>query len=233
MHQARYDFYGPIHRGLRLRLAETLILLGQTDPRDEVAVARAVKAVRDQLRFNADHLRHEDEHIHPPIGKAEDRTAGMLQIAHEHHRLSMKELLALCDRIAEAPRGEREWLVRALYLGFSAFMADDLIHMHNEETVVLPRLQHIFDDAELEAMEHAIVASLSPDETRDAFGAMIGGGSQLDRVRLFEALAKNAPPEAVEGFLRNIAQQVLDPAAFARLERELLDLGLIASARAA
>ncbi len=83
---------------------------------------------------------------------------------HEHHARAIRDLRERAEDLVAAPPGEREALGRVLYLAFGEFVAENLAHMAEEETLVAPLLASLYSDAELAAIHEQIVAALSPDE---------------------------------------------------------------------
>lgn len=51
-----------------------------------------------------------------------------------------------------------------IYLAYRKFVGDNLLHLHEEETKLLPELQRLCTDEELRAIEHPTYSVMTPDE---------------------------------------------------------------------
>jgi len=89
-----------------------------------------------------------------------------------------------------------------LYLTYRKFAADNLIHLHEEETKILPELQRLYTDDELRQVEAPTYEKMTPEE-------MIG---------MMQALFPHMNPSDKSAFLSDI--QKLQPEKF--LEIDLL-----------
>ena len=217
---ATYDFYGLIHKALRLSLSDLLVRMGRADPAEEGAVAALVAETRRQCRLSAKHLHHEDVEIHAALEQRCSGATRRLERGHDEHRAAFEELEALLIAIEGDPQG-RAALWRRLYLRFSEFVAEDFAHMAEEELVVLPVLQSLFTNEELAGIEQRILAALAPEDVMAYARIMIAGGSHADRVFLLNAFRAAAPPEAYAAVVEIAVRPQLTEAEWARLERDL------------
>ena len=202
----RHDLYGPIHKALRAAMGRTLVKLGSADFSDALETAQVLAALRAQLATGASHLRHEDEHIHTALEARCPGASGRLEADHHHHEQAFAELEALMLEIEAAPSAERASLGRELYLRYSEFVAADLAHMVEEERAILPLLHSLFSDAELMAIEGAIVASTPPADTMAIMSDIIPAMYRSERVRFLSFVQHGAPPEAFTGILQHAAK---------------------------
>ena len=222
---ATHDFYGPIHKGLRLALGQLLARLGSVELRDSAAVAGLLADLRAQLALSAAHLQHEDNYVH---GALEQRAPGLsdaLEDQHHRHRETFAELEALAAALETAEPDGRAAAARALYLRFSQFVAEDFEHMADEETRILPLLQQLFSDAELIEIEASILAATGPEEMI-ATGRMILPAMRPDeRLVLMQEVRRSAPPEGFDALMELAARPSLPETEFLALRRGLgLDL---------
>jgi iron-sulfur cluster repair protein YtfE (RIC family) len=220
----RHDFYAGIHKALRMALGRMLVRLGNVDAADQAAVAQLMSDLREQLKFSAVHLKHEDEVIHTALAAHAPEAVAALADDHDHHRATFAALETAIVGVEAALFGGCERPLHALYIAFSQFMAEDFAHMAHEETVVMPLLQSIFSDEDLRAMEHRIVASQPPETAVVSGRAILCAIRPAERLALAAGARANMPPEAFQGMLAALTP-ALEPVDRARL---LSDLGMAA-----
>ena len=126
--------------------------------------------------------------------------------------------------MAAAEPADRLRLGRALYITFTAFVAEDFEHMAEEETVVWPQLCALFTDEELAGIEMAIIGELTPEENIGFMRLMLPAMNPSERAGLLTGMKANAPPEAFAAVIDLAARPTLAANDFAELQR----LGLVA-----
>ena len=218
----RWDIYGPIHKGLRRAHGAMAARLGSADYAADLRPLLA--ELRAHLEIAGQHLAHEEDYIHAALAARAPDAVATLEDQHEHHRARFAALEAAIARLEHGAAADRPGLGRVLYLEFSAFVAEDLLHMLHEETVTWPLLCALFSDEELMETEQAIIASLSPDETIVTMQMMLPAMNPEERTGLLTGMKAGAPPEAYAAVIEHAARPTLPRAEFAELER----LGLAA-----
>lgn len=209
---ATHDFYGPIHKGLRFAMTQLLVRLGCADARDGAAVAQLMADVRGLLDLSAHHLENEDLHVHAALESRAPGASLRLIQAHDHHRLSFEEIEVLTRQVDRAAPDDRPEMLRRLYLRYSEFVADDLAHMAEEEQVILPVLQSLFSDAELQGIEDRIMSGLSAEDMIGFGRILIPAANREERIALLSAVRATAPAPAFEAILTLSAKPTLsDP----------------------
>lgn len=202
---ATYDFYGLIHKALRLALGDLLVRLGRADVRDTTLLAD----LRRQLHLSACHLAHEDREIHAALEARCPGGSQRLVRSHDDHRHTFAELDLLIAQVEQPDASPDAW--RRLYLRFSEFVAADLAHMAEEELVALPVLQSLFTDAELAEVEGRVMQTIAPEDMVAYLRIMVTAGLRADRLALLDALRKAAPPEVFEGLVEAAIKPRLTP----------------------
>lgn len=215
----RLQPYRFIHKGLRVLLMQALQQAGASDVRHADERAALVDTLERALTVCADHLAHENRFFHQPLRQRAPGAAAPFDRDHADHLQAIDALRQLLQRVRDADTGAAA-LAYELYLGFSRFVADNLLHMAEEETTLTQALWAHFTDAEIQALEDELRAALSPDEQAQALLWMARG---LDGAEL-EALLMQArgavPPAAFEALHGLVAAQLV-PARQARLARAL------------
>lgn len=217
----RHDIYGPIHKGLRRAHGEILERLGRAD---FTAPDDILRALRDHLALCRKHLAHEDQHIHPAFEARMPGGTASLERQHDEHREDFERLGRAIVAVERAAAADRPAAGRQLYLTFATFMAADLAHMHEEETVIFPQLCALFTDEELSAMEMEIISTLPPEENIAFMRMMIPAMNPAERVGLLGGIKSGAPPEAFDAIIHQAVRPTLAPDDLAALAR----LGLAA-----
>jgi hypothetical protein len=219
--QARYDLYGPVHKGLRRAMTDMLVRLGAADFNDDDARRRLLDDLTALLEVSRSHILHEEQHIHAALEAHDHRVVSDAAHAHDHHRDSFETLEALIADATLAEPAARPAAARALYLAFSVFVADDLAHMAHEEQVMQPILHARFTDAELAALEGAILADLSPAESMLFMRMMLPAVSPDERFAMLSGMRAAAPAPAFEAVMQQAARPALDDAQWEELTRRL------------
>lgn len=217
----RYDIYGPIHKGLRKAQCDIFVRLGNADFGDAGATAQLLSDMRGLLALAAAHLEHEDVHIHDALRARDAAAVDRLDDQHDDHRATFAELEALLASIEAATADERAALGRRLYLAFGTYIAHDLEHMREEETVAAPQLWSLFSDAELMAIENRIVGSLPPEKAMASMRLMIPAINPAERAALLGGMKQHAPREAFDAVVEFAARPNLSAEEFADLARRL------------
>lgn len=216
----RYDLYGAVHKGLRKAGCELLVRLGSTDfdhPEDSEEV---LALLRTYLMLAASHVGHEDEHIHAALA-ARGVATDTVDHQHDDHREAFDQLEALARAVETAWPLHRRATGRKLYLAFAAYLAEDLAHMHEEETVTARALWNRFTDDELSAIELKIVSSLTPEKNMAFMRIMIPAMNPLERALMLGAMQKGAPPEIFDAVIEFAVRPALNPKAFGDLAGRL------------
>lgn len=217
----RVDLYGVIHKALRAMLADSLLAVGRMDSDDAADRASIAARVGTLLDLCASHLAHENLWVHPAI---EARAPGAsARIAHEHedHGHGIRALRETLNQLTQAAEpASAAAAAQALYRQLALFMADNLVHMHGEETTHNALLWARYTDAELLDLHAALVGSIPPDEMMLTLRWMLPAMAPQERLAMLADMQAHAPAPAFEGALE-VARQHLDSRSWASLARSL------------
>ncbi len=213
----RWDIYGPIHKGLRRGHCALLQRLATTDfTRDTTAL---IADLRMHLTLGETHLADEELFIHAALEQRAPGAASDLERDHAHHRARFVEIEAAIDALEAAVEPRlADACGRMLHLMFSRFVADDLVHMAEEEETIWPQLCATFTDAELTEIEAAIVGSLPPEIAMQFMALMIPATNPAERAALLGGMKANAPAEAYATVFEHAARPTLTPEQLQELE---------------
>jgi hypothetical protein len=216
----RRDLYAGIHKALRLFMTRTLTTVGSTDPGAAEEVGAAIDMVQRLLGLCELHLKDENEFVHPALERARVGSAARIAGEHVHHTQSIADLRALAGVVAQSAGTARAAALSRLYRALALFVADNLQHMHVEETVHNPLLWAAYGDDELAAIEQALVASIPPASMMEALHWFLPALSAPERAGMLGEMSHGMPPEPFRAVL-GIAERTLTPAEHGRLMRDL------------
>ncbi|MEZ4248926.1 MAG: hemerythrin domain-containing protein [Polyangiales bacterium] len=210
----RPSLYRDIHKAVRLMLHTLVGRASRTDFDDpsEVAALRA-----DTLRtfgLLESHAEHENTHMNPIVARVAPEVAQRLDDEHDEQTLRMHGLLELLDAGETSPAGRGHVFVVSL----SRFFAEVESHMADEEELAMPAIWSALDDDAILAVEHAIVASIPPDERMQWMRWFLPALPARDREAMLTGMKQGAPPEAFAATLA-LAREVLPASEHPALER--------------
>ncbi len=217
----RHDLYAGIHKALRLFMTRTLTQVGSTDAADAAELAASLQQVDALLTLCESHLQHENQFVHPALEAARTGSAARIAAEHVHHEESIADLRDLTALVAHSERTARPAALHRLYHALALFVADNLQHMHVEETAHNALLWQAYGDAELLALEQQIIESIPPAEMMASLHWFIPALNASERAGMLGGMRQGLPAEAFAGVL-GIAASTLGAADFARLQRDLL-----------
>jgi hypothetical protein len=192
-------------------MTDTLIALGRTDAADEAALRDACDRTVELMEMCERHLEHENRFIHAALQLRCPGVCDAVAREHEDHLRVTQQLSDAARGMAAVPADQRAGAMHALYLALALFVADNLQHMHAEETRHNAALWAAYDDLELIALHDALVASIPPQEMMQAVNA-------TERLGLLNDLQTKAPAPVFDAVL-DLARLRLNQADFARLAR--------------
>jgi len=216
----RLDLYAGIHKALRLFMSRTLMRIGSTDPRDDADVADALQQFEHLLALCELHLNDENEFVHPALERARPGSAARIAGEHEHHREAFADLRDLAGLVAHSADATRAAALGRLYRALALFVADNFQHMQVEETAHNAVLWTAYTDAELAAIEQAIVGSIPPQAMAEALHWFFPALNAPERAGMLAGMRQGMPPQAFTGVL-GIAEATLSAADYAKLQRDL------------
>ncbi|MFC5527380.1 hypothetical protein ACFPPA_16685 [Rhodanobacter ginsengisoli] len=219
---ARYNMYGFIHKALRAFMSDTLTRLGRMDVMDAEDVAASLGQTRDLLHFCRAHLEHENRFVHPALEAREPGSTRRIAGEHVHHEDDIELLLGRVDSLERLDDDATAAGAAAtrLYRDMAVFAGGNFEHMDYEEREHNATLWAHYSDAELQAIEGALVASLPPETAMLSMRWMIPAISHAERVQLLGGIRANAPAEVLSGVL-NLARARLDERDWSRLAAAL------------
>lgn len=219
--ETRYNLYASIHKGLRRSQTLLLVRLGSLDAADTEAVAQVIADMRFLITLGRKHLAHENLYIH---GAIEARRAGAterLAEDHDHHERDFDELEQMLGTLEAELPSRRSPIVRAIYLRYSQFVAEDFTHMIEEETETLSLLHRLFTDAELQTIEERIIGSVEPDLMLEFLRMMVPAMNQRERLGMLSGMKAAMPAPVFAAVIHAGVKPTLPASDFLWLEYAL------------
>ncbi|KIF81481.1 hemerythrin domain-containing protein [Noviherbaspirillum autotrophicum] len=204
----RIDIYAHIHKALRLFMNDTLHVVGAMDDADDQEVAGGLAQVRELTAFCRKHLQHENQFIHAAMEARRPGSAAAIAAEHGHHEFSLDRIEELASTVETSHGSVRAAAIVALYRSLGLFIADNLVHMHSEETENNAILWATHTDEEIIGIEQALVASIPPDESLATMRWMIAALSASERAEKLTIIRRHAPPPAFDALL-GVARETL------------------------
>jgi hypothetical protein len=204
----RRDLYLRPHKALRAMMADTMVALGSVDPADECEVREGHARLEELLAFCEKHALIENAFVHRALEERREGASAALAGDHVGH-------FAAIAQLREAAKARDAQLYRRV----ATFVAENLEHMEREERDGNALLRSLFSDAELDALEVRILASIPPDQAMHTLRWMLPALNHAERVAFFAGLAH--APSAVREAAFAVARTHLPSSAFARLEGAL------------
>lgn len=213
---ARFDLYAGIHKAVRLALSEAMTRMGSVDPQDLIDLNPVLNQLQALLTLCRDHLKHENEHVHPLLERARPGMTQRIAQEHDHHLESIEDLQDLMTHVRRCSPADRDAAVFRLYRRLAAFVGENLLHMEQEESEHNAVLWAAYSDDELMGVENRIVAALTEQQVRAIMPLMVAGMNPAERAALMGHMQSGmreagAPPEAFAQLLREVGQRLSTP----------------------
>lgn len=206
----RVNLYAGIHKALRAFMADTLLAVGRTDPADAQEVAATQERVGTLLDLCVAHVRHENGFVHPAI---EARSPGVVDgVAGEHlgHLEQIARLRAMANGLEGLAPAACAAALQNLYLALALFVAENLQHMHIEETVLNGALWQAFSDAELVGIHDGLLATVPPAEMMLVMRWMLPQLNAPERLELLGGMRQGAPAPVFQAVLDGARAQLAE-----------------------
>jgi hypothetical protein len=217
---ARFDIYAGIHKALRTLMGDILGRLGRCDLDHPGDLRDTLERTDLMLDLMASHVDSENTVIHTAIEARLPQGARQTTEDHVEHQHSIAALRQDVQVLRVAQPVQRPLLARHLYRQMALFVAENLEHMHVEETTNNATLWSLFTDAEIGQLEGQIVGRLSPEKMMAYMRWFAVGLSTAELTGLLQAMRLGAPAEAFDATLALIKGE-LSPERWDRLATAL------------
>ena len=193
MEQLRFNPFSQVHKGLRALLYHTALSLQHINFTSDDEANDAVTKVKEVLYLFEGHAHIEDTMVFPLLNETAPHVVAEFEQQHIRDHELGRELEQALEAVQAARGAEKIKAAFRLQLSFTEFMAFNLSHMNQEETVVKEELWKRFSDEDLLAITHKIVASIPPEKNARYSFWMLKGLSQNEIVTWYKGMKSNAP----------------------------------------
>lgn len=216
----RFDIYAGIHKALRTLMADTLSRLGRCDLDHPGDLRDTLDRTTLMLDLMASHIDSENTVIHTAIEARQPQGARQTTEDHVEHQHSIAALHQDVQALRQARPDLRPLLARHLYRQLALFVAENLEHMHVEETANNAMLWSLYTDAEIGQLEGQIVGRLSPEKVMAYMRWFAVSLSTAELTGFLQAMRLGAPAEAYDATVALIKGE-LSPERWDRLATAL------------
>ena len=197
----RFNIYNAAHKGLRAFLCEAMVAVGRMDDADEREMSVTLTNVRTLLKFCQTHLHKENHFIHPAMEARKPGSASGIAREHLEHEQAFQDIERAICAVENGHGAERSAAAAGLYAALACFVADNLRHMHTEETANNAVLHTAYSDAELIALNRDLVASIPPGQQRAFLRWIVPSLTPRERARMLAEMKKSLPEDVFADLL--------------------------------
>jgi DUF438 domain-containing protein len=150
------------HKYVSYALNELERLIAKTDFTDDSALEHIQQEWQHIKEILKGHAQHEEKNFHVLLEKKGSFIHHEAHKDHEDQENALENLQDLLDAIKmSSNRIESGY---QFYLSYRKFVGDNLLHLHEEETKLLPELQRLCTDEELRAIEYPTYNLMTVEE---------------------------------------------------------------------
>lgn len=186
----RYRFYRE-HKYVSAALNDLERLIARADFRNRTDALKVKEQFNALMQLLEGHAQWENSTLHELLKQRGSSVHLHAENDHLHQDEQLKHLQKLLDDILEHPSEE---LGYQLYLAYRQFVAENLLHLHEEETIILPELQRLYSDSELRKVDFATYQSMTPEQMVDMMELLVPHMNPSDHAH-FIADMTDAQPE--------------------------------------
>ena len=186
----RYQFYRE-HKYVSSALNDLERAIAKADFRNEEVTNKISNELHSLSEMLKGHAAYENEKLHPLIKNKGATLVLEMESDHLVQEEALENLDFLLQKIKEAKNKDtRVELGYKFYLAYRKFVADNLLHLHEEETLILPLLQTLYTDEELKKVE------------AETYRIM----TAAQMIEMVQVLFPHMNPSDKEAFLRDIKE---------------------------
>jgi DNA-binding transcriptional MerR regulator len=160
----RYRFYRE-HKYVSFELSELERLIAKTDFKDNSQIDKVTKQLMSLEAMLKGHAAWEDVSIHELLRAKGSNLYMSIEEDHKNHEGTLKQFQNKLDNIINCPDLiEKLNLGYEFYLLYRLFVAENLNHLHKEETIIMPELHRLYSDKDLQKLDFGTYSRMTPDQ---------------------------------------------------------------------
>lgn len=160
----RYKFYRE-HKYVCAAINDVERLIAKTDFSSRINGEKVKEAFDSLVHMLKAHAHYENSILHELLRKKKSAVFEHVEEDHVKYEEYLEELrLALEKTITSSNLEEQNERGYQFYLSFRKFAALNLLHLHEEETLILPELQKLYSDEELARVEFSSYSVMTPKD---------------------------------------------------------------------
>ncbi len=160
----RYKFYRE-HKYVSAAVNDLERLIAKTDFRASSEVEKIKKEFDALVQMLKGHAHYENETLHELLRKKGSAVYKHVEADHLQYDEQLKDLEDRLNKVIKCTTAnEQVELGYQFYLWYRKFAGDNLLHLHEEETVILPELQRLYGDDVLSKVEFGSYQVMTPEQ---------------------------------------------------------------------
>ncbi len=182
----RYRLYRE-HKYVSSALNDVERLAAKTDfrnPSDRKKLQEEFEGLKGMLEGHAE---WENTRIHELLRRKNSKVHGD---AEADHKVQDEQLADLEELLNQAKTEEAGY---QFYLAYRKFVSDNLAHLHEEETIILPELHRLYTDEELRALDFDTYNKMTPEQMVDMMKVLFPHMSLCDREAFIKDMTDSEP----------------------------------------
>lgn len=180
------------HKYLTTVLFEACMEFAKTDLRNQTEREVLLGKISGVRALLESHGEYEQSRIHTRISA---RGSSAHAVADSEHERDLKALDSILEKIKDCTDSPSQ--AHKIYLEFRKFLAEVLLHLDYEETVMLPQLQELYTDDELRLIDKESYDQMDAGQMIDMLQVLFTSMNADDKEFFIDELHRAAP-----GFLK-------------------------------
>lgn len=203
----RYKFYRE-HKYLSFVLNDLERLIAKTNFQIQQEVAQVAEQFKAAVELLNGHAEYEDNCLHVLLKQKNSQVYEHIEEDHGLLDATLKNLQLLLDNVnACSSTSEKIEAGYQFYIAYRKFVGENLIHLHEEETILLPELQRLYSDKELKEVEAKTYAVMSPNDLIDMLQILFPHMNVADK-QAFLSDIKECQPDKYAAIWPKIKSQI-------------------------
>lgn len=189
----RYKFYRE-HKYVSFKFNELERLIAKTDFKDIKELNKVKEEFEQLAQLLVAHAQYENDSLHVLLKRKNSAVYKHIEQDHEHLDKQIISLRDMLNKISytsiEEDKIESGY---QFYLFFRKFVGENLMHLHEEETIILPELQRLYTDRELKQVESETYKLMTVQEIIDMLEELFPHMNPSDREAFLLDIKESGP----------------------------------------